>query len=110
MKKFYFLTIALCTLCVAAQARVVTGSVKCANKKLSGVIVTDGKSFTQTKNNGKFQLDIADDAELVFIVTPSGYVADWSSGVPEFYQRAGMFLTLTFSLMEREKTTITLLL
>jgi hypothetical protein len=29
-----------------------------------------------------------DDAEFVHIVTPSGYVADWSSGVPAFYMLA----------------------
>lgn len=88
MKRFYILAVALCAMCVASQARVVTGSVKSGSKKLSGVVVSDGKSFTQTKNNGKFQFDIADDAEFVFIITPAGYVADWSSGVPEFYQRA----------------------
>ena len=55
---------------------------------LGGVIVTDGVGFTTTNDNGKFTLDIADDAEFVYILTPAGYVADWSSGVPAFYQKA----------------------
>lgn len=72
----------------AAYARKVTGSVTCGDAKLQGVIVTDGKSFTQTNGKGKFSFDIADDAGHVYIVTPSGYVADWSSGVPAFYMEA----------------------
>ena len=70
-----------------AEARKVTGKVVCGKEKLSGVIVTDGKSFTKTVK-GKFAFDIADDAEFVYIVTPAGYAADWSTGVPAFYQRA----------------------
>ena len=50
--------------------------------------MTDGVNFTQTRKNGKFSFDINDDAEYVYIVTPSGYAADWSSGVPAFYQSA----------------------
>ena len=50
--------------------------------------MTDGVNFTQTRKNGKFSLDINDDAEYVYIVTPSGYAGDWSSGVPAFYQSA----------------------
>ena len=72
----------------AADARKVTGSVTCGDEKLSGVIVTDGRNFTTTKKNGRFAFEISDDAEFVYIVTPSGYVADWSTGVPEFYQPA----------------------
>ena len=68
----------------AAEARKVTGTVKCGKEKLSGVIVTDGKNFTETRK-GKFAFNIEDDAEFVFIVTPAGYTADFSSGVPAFY-------------------------
>ncbi len=59
----------------------------CGEEKLSDVIVTDGKNFTQTKK-GKFKFEIEDNAEFVYIITPSGYVADWSTGVPAFYQTA----------------------
>lgn len=88
MKKYIAMTAALLMLCGVAQARKVTGRVVSGNEKLSGVIVTDGENFTKTKKNGKFSFEINDDAEFVYIVTPSGYAADWSSGVPAFYQRA----------------------
>ena len=50
--------------------------------------MTDGKNFTQTDKKGQFSFEIEDDAYFVFIVTPAGYVADWSNGVPAFYQKA----------------------
>ena len=88
MKKFIAFTAALLMLCSAAEARKVTGKVVSGKEKLAGVIVTDGEHFTKTKKNGKFAFNINDDAEFVYIVTPSGYVAEWSSGVPQFYQKA----------------------
>lgn len=72
----------------AANARMVTGEVTCQGKGISKVIVTDGESFTMTSAGGKFSFDIDDNAEFVYIVTPSGYVADWSNGSPEFYRKA----------------------
>lgn len=71
-----------------AEARKVTGMVTCGGEKLGGVIVSDGTGFTKTKNNGRFSFEIKDDAEFVYIVTPAGCSADWSSGVPAFFQRA----------------------
>ena len=79
--------LAVAFMCNVAQARKVTGTVQCGKEKLSGVIVTDGKNFTETKK-GKFAFEIEDDAEFVFIVTPAGYTADFSSGVPAFYKPA----------------------
>ena len=81
--------ITLFILCVlvfvgTVDARRVTGEVICDGKGLSKVIVTDGESFTTTAADGKFIFDINDDAKFVYIVTPSGYVADWSKGSPEF--------------------------
>ncbi len=87
-----------------AEARKVSGTVTSGETKLSGVIVTDGKNFTQTKKNGKFTFDIADDAEYVFIVTPSGYVADWSTGVPAFYQEAAGKKKFIFDLLATKKS------
>ena len=81
MKKIFAFILALVAASAFADARKVTGTVMCGEEKLTGVIVTDGKNFTQTKK-GKFKLEIEDNAEFVYIVTPSGYVADWSSGVP----------------------------
>ena len=75
----------LLALCSSSYGRKVKGSVTCGTDRLGGVIVTDGDSFTRTKKNGKFAFEIKDDAEFVYIVTPAGYTADWSSGVPAFY-------------------------
>lgn len=81
-----------------ADARKVSGSVTCGEEKLAGVIVTDGVNFTQTDAKGKFSFHIENDAEAVYIVTPSGYVADWSSGVPAFYRQAPGFSRFDFNL------------
>ena len=89
MKRIVLMLSAALLICSAADARKVTGSVVSGEEKLSGVIVTDGVNFTQTKKNGKFSFEIKDDAEFVYIVTPAGYAADWSTGVPAFYQKAG---------------------
>lgn len=84
MKRFLIVILTFALVCNAAQARKVTGTVQSGKEKLSGVIVTDGKNFTETRK-GKFAFDIEDDSEFVFIVTPAGYTADFSSGVPAFY-------------------------
>ena len=86
----------------AANARMVTGEVTCQGKGISKVIVTDGESFTMTSAGGKFSFDIDDDAEFVYIVTPSGYVADWSKGSPEFYQKAEGRRCFTFNLQKTD--------
>lgn len=88
MKKILFTLLSFVLICSAAQARKVSGTVTSGEEKLSAVIVTDGKNFTQTKPNGKFKFEIEDDAQFVYIITPSGYAGDWSSGVPAFYQTA----------------------
>ena len=88
MKKgIFFLLLSTFLFCNVADARKVSGTVMCGEEKLSDVIVTDGKNFTQTKK-GKFKFEIEDNAQFVYIITPSGYVADWSTGVPAFYQTA----------------------
>ena len=80
--------LSLAVFCNVAEARKVSGVVRSGEETLTGVIVTDGKNFTQTKKKGKFKFDIQDDAQFVYIITPAGYAADWSSGVPAFYQEA----------------------
>ena len=85
MKKWIFVLPILLFLCAVAEGRRVKGSVRCGTEPLEGVVVTDGRNFTLTQRNGKFVFDISDDAEFVYITTPAGYVADWSSGVPAFY-------------------------
>ena len=87
-KKLFLLMLSLAVFCNMAEARKVSGVVKSGEETLSGVIVTDGKNFTQTGKKGKFTFEIEDDAQFVYIITPSGYAGDWSSGVPAFYQAA----------------------
>ena len=69
-------------------AHVVTGRVSSGRKCLAGVIVSDGKNFALTDSKGEYKLDVDGKSEFVFVVTPSGYVADWSSGVPAFYRKS----------------------
>lgn len=88
MRFFSILTALLLLGGSISEARRVSGRVTCGKEKLEHVIVTDGNNFTRTDKKGRFTFDIVDDAEFVYIVTPSGYAADWSSGVPAFHQRA----------------------
>ncbi len=104
MRKSLAISIALLMLCCHAQARKVSGIVTAGEEKLQGVIVTDGTNFTQTKKNGKFKFEIEDDADFVFIITPSGYVADWSAGVPAFYREAAGTKKFVFDLIPMEKS------
>jgi hypothetical protein len=88
MRRILTAILSLVTIASALQARTVTGSVTSGKKKLAGVVVTDSKNFTQTSRKGEFTLEIEDDAAFVYIITPSGYAGDWSSGSPAFYQKA----------------------
>ena len=88
MKNFIIILSTLFLTCMASEARVLKGKVTSGKKKLSGVVVTDGQNFTQTRRNGTFSFEICDSAEFVYIVTPSGYIADWSEGSPAFYRKA----------------------
>ena len=100
MKKILFLSVILATLASNLEARVVSGSVVSGKQKLAGVVVSDGTNFTKTSKNGKFTFDIKDDAPFVYIITPSGYVADWSTGVPAFYQSANEKDEFVFDLIK----------
>lgn len=85
MKKI-LMAAAMCLLVAGTlQARPVKGTVKCGTKKLQGVIVSDGSSFTTTDKKGKFVLDVADDADFVWVATPGGYTVPTVSGNPKFY-------------------------
>lgn len=104
MKKIIAFSAALLMLCGVAEARKVSGKVISGKEKLAGVIVTDGERFTTTGKNGKFAFDIKDDADFVYIVTPAGYVADWSGGVPAFYQKAEGNKKFVFDLLKTSRT------
>lgn len=87
MKLKSYIILAAVLTAFAAQASVkVTGTVSCGKQKISGVVVTDGRNFTVTSKSGKYTLLADDGAKMVYIVTPSGYVADYTSGTPAFYQ------------------------
>lgn len=45
-------------------AKNVTGKVHYAEKGLPGVVVTDGKTFTETDSEGVYSLNVEDDADL----------------------------------------------
>lgn len=88
MKKTALLLCVLLAFSQLSQARPVKGKVHCGNDPLSGVIVTDGVNFTRTDSKGTFRLDIEDDAWNVYIVTPRGYTADYTSGSVAYYRPA----------------------
>lgn len=94
-----FVAVVGMTFGIYASARTVTGKVVCGQEKLSNVLVTDGFRFTKTKKNGEFKMNVADSAKFVYIVTPSGYAGDWSTGAPQFYQKIEERDTYTFDLI-----------
>ena len=85
MKKILFAAIACLALMLQAEAKTIKGTVKGPKAPLSGVIVSDGYSFVKTSRNGSFKINTAKDARFVFVITPSGYVAPFESGAPQFY-------------------------
>lgn len=70
---------------VNQEGEIVEGSITCDGKAVEDVLVTDGYNFVKSDKRGKFLLTLTDKAKFVSIVTPSGYVADFSDGVPNFY-------------------------
>ena len=60
------------------SAKIVEGRVVCGTTKLENVIVSDGYSFTRTNSDGEYKMKVAGGARFVYIITPSGYAADWS--------------------------------
>ena len=85
MKKLLFVLVSLALVAAPVQARKVKGRVSSEGAPLGNVIVSDGYHFTTTRADGTFALNTHKDARFVFVVTPSGYVADFSSGAPQFY-------------------------
>lgn len=87
MNKQLIIAVVLWMTATFSYAVTATGIVKSVEKPLSEVLVTDGFTFTVTDNQGRYALDLAEKAEFIYLITPKGYVADFSSGVPQFYQR-----------------------
>ncbi|MBO4467048.1 MAG: calcineurin-like phosphoesterase C-terminal domain-containing protein [Bacteroidales bacterium] len=84
MKKVIIVIAALLAF-MPLEAKKVKGTVQGDGNPLSGVIVSDGYRFTKTKADGSFVINTHKDARCVFVITPSGYVGDFSTGVPQFY-------------------------
>ena len=103
MRKILVAIMAFTLLASVAEARKVKGTVTSGAEFLEGVVVTDGEHFTTTNFKGKFAFEINDDAEFVYLVTPAGYVADWTSGVPAFYQKATGVSNFLFDLQKTQK-------
>ena len=100
MRKLALALAAFILFASVSQARKVSGTVMCGPEFMEGVVVTDGENFTTTNFKGKFTFNIKDDAQFVYLVTPAGYVADWTSGVPAFYQPAAGKSKFEFNLQK----------
>ena len=85
MKKLLNVILVLSLIALPLEAKKVKGSVKCGETALPGVVVSDGYRFTTTQPDGTFTFNTHKDARYVFVITPSGYVADYSTGAPQFY-------------------------
>lgn len=67
-------------------ARPIKGRVTCEKEPVGNVLLTDGHTFARTDANGAYELDLADGAHFVAMVTPAGYVAPAEEGFPRFYR------------------------
>jgi hypothetical protein len=84
-RKLLTAILVLCTVLMPLQAKRVKGIVNAEGNPIGDVIVSDGYRFTKTAADGTFSFNTHRKARFVFVVTPSGYVADFSSGAPQFY-------------------------
>lgn len=72
---------------IGLHSKTISGKVLCNKQGLNGVVVTDGVNFTKTDNLGEYVLETDTTlSDFVYIVTPSGYVASYSTGTPCFYK------------------------
>ena len=69
----------------SCELRKVSGIVYGNNIGLEGVAVTDGLNITSTDKNGYYELICDNEAQFVYISTPSGYAAPVESGVIRFF-------------------------
>ena len=65
----------------------IKGYVRCGEKPLEGVVVTDGYSVTQTDASGIYYLSRHASSQFVIISMPSGYEANTVNNIPEFFHR-----------------------
>ena len=69
------------------SAHTIEGRVVAEGKPQRDVVVTDGQNFAYTDANGHYTIDAPDDARFVYLLTPKGYVCNYASGIPQFYQQ-----------------------
>ena len=85
MKRLLLILASFLMITSQVDAKKVKGSVRGPESVLSGVIVSDGYRFTKTAEDGTFTLNTHKDARFVFVITPAGYVGDYSDGSVKFY-------------------------
>lgn len=90
---------------VSVQAKNVKGVVRCGEETLAGVIVTDGTHFTTTAADGSYKLKLGKEAAFVYVVSPSGYTVDFSTGTPVFYQSVSKSRKYDFELTRTTDST-----
>lgn len=71
---------------VQAQCLTIEGRVMCGQEGVGSVVVTDGTHFTQTDQNGNYQLSVTEKASFVYLSTPSGYLPERRDSRPLFFQ------------------------
>ena len=98
MKRILLLGVALlwCGLAWATGVKTLKGTVKCDGEGVAAVIVTDGENFTQTDAKGRFELESADDNELIYITIPSNYRVASQQSVPQFWQKKEQILQAVY--------------
>lgn len=91
----------------------IKGMVVCGSKPLSGVLVSDGVTITQTDKNGCYWIESAKKHGSVFVILPSGYEVATENALPQFWQKLTKDQTEVerhdFELFERDNDRYTLL-
>jgi hypothetical protein len=64
---------------------VISGRVLSAGKGIEGVVVTDGVQVFKTNQQGAFRFSVKENADFVYISSPSGYAFDHSNFIANFY-------------------------
>ena len=88
MKKFIIAIFCAAAAAVSsAFAGNICGRVICGGKPVEGVAVSDGIAIVQTDAKGRYSISSEKAEGMVFITTPSGYVAQSQDGIrPGFWQ------------------------
>lgn len=73
-KTIYLVFIALASL--SAYSQNITGTVLADGIPLKGVLVSDGEKIVKTDSKGKYRINSKKKSGTVFVITPSGYVAE----------------------------------